>query len=234
MGVLQLGDGAVGPGAMTPKQIAARKYLGDPNRADELDKMIPEDMTYSETKLLDGQRRLDDRTSGLLTDRITRADRPQTDRLAESLAGVDEGQKSLEVGGLLGGDSHLAMATPEDFNKALSGISKKRFQTTYNDLKREKAFQSELSQSDERQSVAKALARNEQLKLKNYAEQVNFVNQRKILNNQIQDAKDASRSNVLSGILGGLGTIAGALIPGAGVAGAIAGGAIGSGAGKAL
>lgn len=233
MGNLQLGDGAVGPGAMTPQQIAARKYLGDPGRAGELEKLV-EDNTFSETNLMPGQRRLDNETSGLITDKIARADKSPNARLAESLAGVDDGQKSLEVDGLIGPgpEDALAMATPTDFKQALSGISKKRFETTYNDLKREKAFQSELSQSDERQSVAKQLARQEQLKMKNFAEQQNFVNQRKILNEQIQSAKDAGRSGILSGIIGGLGAVGGFLIAGPG--GAVAGGSLGSGVGRAM
>lgn len=232
MGNLQLGDGAVGPGAMTPQQIAARKYLGDPNRAGELEKLV-QDNTFSETNLMPGQRRLDSETSGLIDSKISRAERGPNERLAESMAGVDEGYRGIEVGnGLLGEADSLAMATPSDFNKALSGISKKRFETTYNDLKREKAFQGELAQNDERQSVAKQLARQEQLKMKNFAEQQNFVNQRKVLNEQIQTAKDAGRSSVLSGILGGLGAVGGFIVGGPG--GAVAGGSIGSGVGNAV
>lgn len=171
--------------------------------------------TLSENNLLPGQRALDEGTKGLITAGLNRANEDSGVRVGRMTEGLDSGFNSLpSAQNVKAEEDALGVSTPSDFGEALNNISKNKFKDTYSSLKRDAAYNDILRRSDEKASVSNALARNEQLKLKNYSEQLNFVNQRKILNEQIRQAKEAGRSDILGSILGGLGAIAGFAVAG--------------------
>lgn len=183
-----------------------------------------------EQDLLPGQRALGAETQGLITDKLARAGRPESERVAEMLHGVDEaGAPFQQTAGKVHEDtSPLAMASPQGLGEALERRAGKDYASKQRELERTAEFQGLTKRSDELSGVSSLLARSEGVKQQLFQQKMQHYQQLQ----QLKAQKDKERGDFLSSIIGLGGAIIGAAI--GGPAGAVIGGGVAKSGSQAL
>lgn len=162
--------------------------------------------TLSPTNLLPGQRILDPTTQGLINTQLTQA---YQDPTSTWMKGVDQSN-------FLGNPHPLSNSLQTGQDDAFTSALQRNNQNNYNDsltaLKSNLAFQAPQNQMAQMNQASGELAMNEQLKIKNYEQQYQYMLQRQTLDNQAIMAQNAGRSSVLNGVMAGAFAIAAAAL----------------------
>jgi hypothetical protein len=154
---------------------------------------------FSEKNPLEGQRYLDETSQGILDS--------QTER---NLAGNNDYYKGIDP---QFGANPQSIAT-KGAEGALEGRAKQDFDRGLGRLKRDAAFQQPAAQSEKIAGTTGQLTTNEQLRIQNYKEQAQYVIQAKQHNENLAAMKDANKKSLLGTILGGIGSVIGAVATG--------------------
>lgn len=148
--------------------------------------------------LNEGQRKLDAGTQGLINQQLERALAPPE----EEQSRITEGTKEAGAGLLL--DPSSSMINPQGgrlitgMNEALARRQQKDFDSVQRQLKRSAVLQGQINQADQGASASSALARSEQIRLANWQNRMNKLEQQKAIKAQ----EDAQRGSLIGNILG--------------------------------
>lgn len=163
----------------------------------------------SPTNLLPGQRILDDQTQKLINDQLIQA--TGGGPLNSWLKGTDQSGFNNEATGRQFASS-LGEGTDDAFSQALARNNSAAIANSMEGLKGNLEFQATQNQAAQMSQISGELQMNEQLKNQNYQQQYQYMLQRQQMDNQAIIAAAQGRASALNGILGGIGTVAGAAI----------------------
>lgn len=194
---------------------------------------------FSQNNLLPGQKTLDPDSQNRLQNQINDA----INNFSSRRTFVDSGNAATQ--NLVPGAGQIASSPINSSVPGLAGALAERAQRQYGDTMQSAKTLSDINSPYQQFSRLSQLGKQqnqfEQLQIKNYKEQVQYVAQQRQAYNEWLRAKQDAQSSFLGSLLGGVGMLAGAALAGPlglGVAGSMgamgAGGAVGGAVGKGL
>lgn len=163
----------------------------------------------SPTNLLPGQRTISDGTSADITAGLSRATDPNG-FINNANIGMNgaQGGKGLLNGSTSNGDAEMGMSTPQ-LSGVLQDRANKMYQTGATALQRQIAAQAPMEESAAQGQISTSLGQNEQLKIANYQQQAQYMQQQRAAYLAWQTQQNANNASTLGTILGGVGAVAG-------------------------